>query len=55
MKFEMKIESDNEDNGPDMVAAALTRIAAGIEEGVTSGRVFDGNGNRVGDWEMSES
>ena len=53
MKFEMKIDSDNEDNGPEMVAAALEHVAARIDAGYTSGQIRDGNGNRVGEWEMS--
>ncbi len=56
MKFALTIESDNEDNGPDMVAFELARVAELISEGGwTSGTLRDRNGNAVGKWEMSES
>lgn len=54
MKFNMKIESDNADNGPEMVAAALEYVVARIDAGYTGGLIRDANGNHVGDWEMKE-
>lgn len=53
MKFDMKIESDNADNGPEMVSDVLEYVAGQVAEGFTGGVVRDGNGNAVGTWEMS--
>lgn len=55
MKFEFTIESDHDDNGPEMVADNLDRVAALVMDGTRDGTLRDGNGNRVGKWEMTES
>lgn len=55
MKFELKIESDNDDNGPEMVAESLERVVTLLDHGFTSGSLRDRNGNPVGRWEISES
>lgn len=54
MKFLLKIESDNEDNGPDMVASNLERVAEQLRNDFRTGLLMDGNGNRVGYWEIGE-
>lgn len=55
MKFTLTIESDNEDNGPEMVAENLEHVVTKLDEGVTSGTLRDRNGNLVGSWGMSTS
>lgn len=55
MKFELKIDSDNDDNGPDMVIRKLEDVAERVLDGQRSGTLRDGNGNLVGSWGMSES
>ncbi len=55
MKFEFTIESDNDDNGPEMVADNLDRVASRVMDGDREGTLRDGNGNPVGTWKMTES
>jgi hypothetical protein len=54
MKFTLKIESDNDDNGPEMVAECLEEVAALLDNGRTTGTLRDRNGNAVGSWNMEE-
>jgi hypothetical protein len=55
MKFVLTIDSDNDDNGPEMVAENLESVVAKLDDGVRSGSLRDRNGNTVGAWEMTES
>lgn len=36
------------------VADSLLDVARDLQNGFTSGRVHDANGNHVGDWELSQ-
>lgn len=57
MEFSVNIATegqDGTDNGPALVQASLGRIVQRIESGETSGFIRDGNGNTVGDWELTE-
>ena len=59
MMFDLHVECDNaafEDNLGQELARILIEIAQEIrqrsDDDVTTGRIFDINGNRVGQWEV---
>jgi hypothetical protein len=55
MKFFAEIDSEgaHADEDPQgLTAGALTDIVRLIQAGMTSGNLYDGNGNRVGAWAL---
>lgn len=48
----LRLTIEGLDDGDDM-ALAVTKVAAQLSEGRTGAAVYDANGNRVGEWELT--
>ena len=56
--FKLEFDTDNaafEDGREAECARILRRIAERLEAGATYGRAMDANGNKCGEWELTEA
>ena len=57
MEFELKIDLDNDDFQDDTetsVRAMLKQVSEQLAKGFTEGKIFDTNGNKVGNYGMKD-